>query len=61
MPSVVKATALVNGDVITQTDVDQRMAFLFPQMRKDLLRLQAAPVRTIRIADYERIGAARLR
>jgi len=28
MPSVVKATALVNGQVITQTDVDQRLAFL---------------------------------
>jgi len=28
MPSVVKATAIVNGDVITQTDVQQRLAFL---------------------------------
>jgi peptidyl-prolyl cis-trans isomerase SurA len=28
MPSVVKATAIVNGDVITQTDVDQRVALL---------------------------------
>ena len=28
MPSVIKATAIVNGDVITQTDVDQRLAFL---------------------------------
>lgn len=28
VPSVVKATALVNGDVITQTDVDHRLAFL---------------------------------
>ncbi|QNN66724.1 peptidylprolyl isomerase [Sphingomonas lutea] len=28
MPSVVKATALVNGDIITQTDVDQRLALL---------------------------------
>lgn len=28
MPSVVKATAIVNGDVITQTDVDQRIAFM---------------------------------
>jgi peptidyl-prolyl cis-trans isomerase SurA len=28
MPSVVKATALVNGDVITQTDVQQRLALL---------------------------------
>jgi peptidyl-prolyl cis-trans isomerase SurA len=28
MPSIVKATAIVNGDVITQTDVDQRLALL---------------------------------
>jgi peptidyl-prolyl cis-trans isomerase SurA len=28
MPSVVKATAMVNGEVITQTDVDQRLALL---------------------------------
>ena len=28
MPSVVKATAIVNGEVITQTDVDQRLALL---------------------------------
>ena len=28
MPSVVKATAIVNGDVITQTDVNQRLALL---------------------------------
>ena len=28
IPSVVKATAIVNGDVITQTDVDQRLAWL---------------------------------
>ncbi|HEX8938126.1 MAG TPA: peptidylprolyl isomerase [Sphingomicrobium sp.] len=28
MPSVVKATAIVNGDVITQTDIDQRLALL---------------------------------
>ena len=28
MPSVVKATAIVNGDVITQTDVSQRLALL---------------------------------
>jgi len=28
MPSVVKATAIVNGQVITQTDVDQRLALL---------------------------------
>ncbi len=28
MPSVVKATAMINGEVITQTDVDQRLALL---------------------------------
>ena len=28
MPSVVKATAIVNGDVITQTDIAQRLALL---------------------------------
>jgi peptidyl-prolyl cis-trans isomerase SurA len=28
MPPVIKATAIVNGDVITQTDVDQRVALL---------------------------------
>src|SRR6187549_1646064 len=28
MPSVVKATAIVNGEIITQTDIDQRLALL---------------------------------
>jgi peptidyl-prolyl cis-trans isomerase SurA len=28
MPSVIKATAIVNGDVITQTDIEQRLALL---------------------------------
>lgn len=28
IPSVIKATAIVNGDVITQTDVDHRLAFM---------------------------------
>ncbi|MEO5612090.1 MAG: peptidylprolyl isomerase [Sphingomicrobium sp.] len=28
MPSVVKATAIINGDIITQTDTDQRLALL---------------------------------
>ena len=28
LPSVIKATAIVNGEVITQTDVDQRLALL---------------------------------
>ncbi|MEO7634815.1 MAG: peptidylprolyl isomerase [Sphingomicrobium sp.] len=28
MPSIIKATAIINGDVITQTDIDQRLALL---------------------------------
>lgn len=28
MPAVVKATAIVNGDIVTQTDIDQRVALL---------------------------------
>ena len=28
LPQVVKATAIVNGEVITQTDIDQRIALL---------------------------------
>ena len=28
MPSVIKATAIVNGEIITQTDIDQRLALL---------------------------------
>ena len=47
MPSVVKATAIVNGEVITQTDVDQRLALLaiandgkLPAEQVDQLRQQ---------------------
>jgi peptidyl-prolyl cis-trans isomerase SurA len=47
MPSVIKATAIVNGDVITQTDVDQRLAFMgiangqaIPADQVDALRQQ---------------------
>jgi peptidyl-prolyl cis-trans isomerase SurA len=47
MPSVIKATALVNGDVITQTDVDERLALLaiangneIPADQVDALRQQ---------------------
>ena len=28
MPSVIKATAIINGEIVTQTDVDQRLALL---------------------------------
>lgn len=47
MPSVIKATALVNGAVITQTDVDERLALLaiangneIPADQVDALRQQ---------------------
>jgi len=47
MPSVVKATAIVNGDVITQTDIDQRLGLLaianggqIPAQEVDRLRQQ---------------------
>ncbi len=47
MPSVVKATAIINGEVITQTDVDQRLALLamsqeapIPPEQLDQLRQQ---------------------
>jgi len=47
MPSVIKATAIVNGDVITGTDVDQRLALLaiangtdIPPDQVDALRQQ---------------------
>jgi peptidyl-prolyl cis-trans isomerase SurA len=47
MPSIIKATAMVNGDVITQTDVDQRLQFLsiangqpIPADQVDALRQQ---------------------
>jgi len=47
LPSVVKATAIVNGEVITQTDIDQRLALLaiandtpIPANEMDRLRQQ---------------------
>ena len=47
IPSVIKATAIVNGDVITQTDVDQRVALLaianggeIPQSELESIRQQ---------------------
>ncbi len=47
LPSVVKATAIVNGEVITQTDIDQRLALLaiannapIPANQVDRLRQQ---------------------
>ena len=52
MPSVVKATAIVNGDVITQTDVDQRLAWLAiangtPIPKEELDRLREQVLRNI--------------
>ncbi len=47
LPSVVKATAIINGEIITQTDVDQRLALLaianegqIPESELDRLRQQ---------------------
>ena len=47
MPSVVKATAIINGEVVTQTDIDQRLALLaianggqIPAAEVDRLRQQ---------------------
>ncbi len=47
MPSVVKATAIVNGEIITQTDIDQRVALMaianggqIPADELELLRQQ---------------------
>jgi len=47
IPSVVKASAIVNGEVITQTDIDQRLALLaiangqeIPQEEVERLRVQ---------------------
>jgi len=47
LPSVVKATAIINGEIITQTDVDQRLALLaiandgqIPETEIDRLRQQ---------------------
>ena len=47
LPSIVKATAIINGEVITQTDIDQRLALLaianggqIPNTEIDRLRAQ---------------------
>ncbi|QNM83991.1 peptidylprolyl isomerase [Sphingomonas sabuli] len=47
LPSVVKATAIINGEIITQSDIDQRLAFLavanggsIPAEQIDALRQQ---------------------
>jgi peptidyl-prolyl cis-trans isomerase SurA len=68
MPSVVKATAIVNGEVITQTDVDQRLALLaissggklptdqIDQLRNlidETLQIQAAKAAEIEVTDKD--------
>ena len=67
MPSVIKATAIVNGDVITQTDVDQRIAFLsiangqpiptdqIDELRQQLLRNLIDETLEIQAAKTEKI------
>jgi peptidyl-prolyl cis-trans isomerase SurA len=67
MPSVIMATAIVNGDVITQTDVDQRLAFLsiangqpiptdqIDELRQQLLRNLIDETLEIQAAKTEKI------
>ena len=67
MPSVVKATAIVNGAVITQTDVDQRMAMMamanntqltaeqFQQLRQQVVRNLIDETLQIQAAKAEEI------
>ena len=71
MPSVVKATALVNGEVITQTDVDQRLALLamsqegqipadqLEQLRQQVLRNLIDETLQIQAAKAEEISVTR--
>jgi len=67
IPSVIKATAIVNGDVITQTDVDQRVALLaianggkipaeeLDNLRQQVLRNLIDETLEIQAADTEEI------
>jgi len=63
MPSVVKATAIVNGEVITQTDIDQRLALLViangGQIRGDQLEQLRQQVLRNLIDETLQIQAAR--
>jgi peptidyl-prolyl cis-trans isomerase SurA len=45
MPSVVKATAIVNGEVITQTDIDQRLALFAIANGGEIPANEVAPLR----------------
>ena len=63
IPDVVKATAIVNGDVITQTDVEQRLALLAianggPIPAEELDRLRQQVLRNL-IDETLQIQAAR--
>ncbi len=63
IPSVVKATAIINGDVITQTDIDQRLAWLAiangqPIPTEELERLREQVLRNL-IDETLQIQAAR--
>jgi peptidyl-prolyl cis-trans isomerase SurA len=67
IPSVIKANAIVNGDVITQTDVDQRLAFFaiaqstpipadqIDQLRAQVLRNMIDETLEIQAAKAEKI------
>ncbi|WP_425505265.1 peptidylprolyl isomerase [Sphingomonas sinipercae] len=67
LPSVVKATAIVNGAVITQTDIDQRVALLaaasgkpipkeqMPELRQQVLGNLIDEVLQIQAAKAEKI------
>jgi peptidyl-prolyl cis-trans isomerase SurA len=67
MPSVIKATAIVNGDVITQTDVDQRLQLLaianggkipadqLDELRQQVLRNQIDETLEIQAAKTDKI------
>ena len=63
LPSVVKATAIVNGEVITQTDIDQRLALLAiangrPIPAEELERLRQQVLRNL-IDETLQIQAAK--
>lgn len=67
LPAVVKATAIVNGDVITQTDIDQRLALMaiangtdipadqIEQLRQQILRNLIDETLEIQAAKAEKI------
>jgi peptidyl-prolyl cis-trans isomerase SurA len=68
LPSVVKATAIVNGDIITQTDIDQRLALMaiangtdipadqIQQLRQQILRNLIDETLEIQAAKADKIN-----